>query len=86
MGAKDVIAPEDFGPESREKTVGHSLYRICRNEESGSWFVSETYSVPGDFAMGSGYYSRDLREVIDAFNGISGEREIVGRAPEREGD
>lgn len=70
------ITMENFSPENRDRIIGNSLYRVCRNER-GLWYISEHYSTFDTWAWRHGYFSRDLKKVLAKLNSFRKELEIV---------
>jgi hypothetical protein len=74
----EIITLENFGPNNRTKRIGNSMYRICReNDNFGKWYIHETYNDGCEWTGANGFSSDDLISVIDAFNAISTEKELV---------
>jgi len=73
-----MITLKDFGPSNRDKRIGNSLYRICRqSDDSGKWYIHETYNDGKGWSVNNGYHSTDLKFVIDKINSFTKEREVV---------
>lgn len=76
-----MLTIENFSPTNRDKIIGNSLYRICKNETSGKWYIHEQYNDQHTFAGYNAFHNDDLQKVIDAFNSISKERVIISLMP-----
>jgi len=72
----DKITLANFGEHNRDRKIGNSLYRICRND-SGKWYIHETYNDGAGWARNNAYYSDDLQAVIDRINSFTTEKEVV---------
>ena len=72
-----MLTIENFSPTNRDKIIGNSLYRICKNDDTGKWYIHELYGDQNGFAGYNAYFDDDLQKVIDIFNNITKEREIV---------
>jgi hypothetical protein len=67
----------EFAPHNRDKRIGNSLYRICQNSETKKWYILEMYSDKNSWVDYKAHFKDSLIEVIDIFNKISKEKEIV---------
>lgn len=73
-----MITVENFSSTNRDKKIGNSLYRICRvNNDSGKWYIHETFNNGSEWAGYNAYHNDDLQTVIDKFNSIANEKEII---------
>lgn len=73
-----MITLENFGPHNRDRNIGHSQYRICRErDDSGKWYIHESFNDGQTWAGNNAYYSDDLQFVIDRLNGLTKEKEII---------
>ena len=72
------ITLENFSEHNRDRHIGNSLYRICRNEY-GMWYILEAYNDGKEWARAKDYYNKELSFVIDKINSFSKEKEIVNR-------
>ena len=74
-----MLTIKEFSPVNRDKKIGNSLYRICQSDKSGKWYIHETYNYNNGstWASSNAYYDDDLQVVIDKFNSITKEKEIV---------
>lgn len=80
MGS-EKIKMEDFGPDNRDRKIGDSLYRICRNERTKKWYIHEGYNNldSGEWAIANDFYEDDLEKVIARVNSFTKEKEVIGR-------
>ena len=81
-----TLTLETFSPDNRTKHIGHSMYRIATDDyqeppRQTVWYISETYNNldSGEWSHGRNCFSTDLQKVIDVFNEITEEREIIRR-------
>ena len=81
-----MLTMETFGPDNRTKLIGNSQYRIATDDTRESqkptlWHIRECYNnqKTGEWAQARGYFTTDLQEVIDAFNEITEEKQIIDR-------
>ena len=75
-----MITIENFSEGNRSKTIGNSLYRICKDEHSKMWSVFEIFNEgKGPSMAHDDYSSKNLADVIDRFNNIKSEREITSK-------
>lgn len=75
-----MITEETFCPDNRTKTIGNSMYRICNTDGvwgTGKWYIHETYNDGKTWCQGNAFHNSRLDVVIDAFNLITEEKEIV---------
>ena len=75
-----MLTLEAFSEDNRTKTIGDSMYRICKSPYHEVWYILELYTLPApkySFGMRRAHFSHNLIDVIDAFNKISKEREIL---------
>lgn len=70
------ITMENFGENNRDRKIGNSTYRICRNDV-GNWYIHEMYNDGTEWAIANGFTNKDLSAVIDTINGFTKEREVV---------
>lgn len=84
-----MLTIETFGPDNRTKQIGNSQYRIAADDTRETqkptlWHIRECYNnqATGEWAQARGCFTTDLQKVIDAFNGITKEREIIDRRME----
>lgn len=71
------ITIENFSPFNRDRKIGNSLYRICRENNNGKWYIHETYNDGVDWCGNDAYFTDDLQEVIDKMNSFVTEKEVV---------
>jgi hypothetical protein len=76
-----MLTIQDFNQYNRDKQIGNSLYRICKSEILGKWYIHETYNDQKGWAGWNAFHNEDLQKVIDIFNSITKEREIVCLMP-----
>ncbi|MCD7778875.1 MAG: hypothetical protein LUH47_10320 [Clostridiales bacterium] len=81
---RGMLTIETFGPNNRTKHIGHSMYRIAADDTveikpSTIWHIYECYNnlESGEWAVCRGCFTTDLQKVIDIFNGITKEKEII---------
>lgn len=75
------ITLKNFSATNRDRHIGNSMYRICReNDDSGQWYIHETFGDGIGFTGNNAYYSNSLQIVIDKLNSFTKEREIVSLA------
>lgn len=81
-----MLTIEIFGPDNRTKHIGHSMYRIATDNykeppQPTVWHIYEGYNNldSGEWAQGRGFFTTDLQEVIDIFNGITKGKEVINR-------
>ena len=81
-----MLTVQTFSPENRDKQIGHSQYRISADESGGknalhNWYISERYNnqETGEWAWARTRTTTSLKKIIDWFNGITEEREIIDR-------
>lgn len=72
-----MLTLENFDIHNRDRKIGNSLYRICRNEDSNKWYIHETFNDGSEWVCNNDYYHDDLRVVIDIINGFTKEKEVV---------
>jgi len=75
-----MLTLENFSPMNRTKTIGNSMYRISNTEPTngtGKWYIHETYNDGTDWNGNNAHHNSDLQTVIDIFNGITKEKEVV---------
>lgn len=75
-----MLTLENFSPMNRTKNIGHSMYRICNTDPingQGKWYIHETYNNGLECTGNNSYHNTDLQVVIDKFNSITQEKEIV---------
>ncbi|MBR4608064.1 MAG: hypothetical protein IKO41_17800 [Lachnospiraceae bacterium] len=70
------ITLENFSEENRTRRIGNSQYRICRNEK-GTWYIAECYNDGIEWSKSNGFHSEDLGKVIDRFNSLNGEKQVI---------
>lgn len=81
---KDKITLDNFSPTNRTKNIGYSMYRICNTDGKdgkGDWYIHETYNNGTEWSGYNYYHNADLKTVLDIFNGLSLEKEIVSLKP-----
>lgn len=75
---KNIITLQNFDSHNRDRWIGNSLYRICReNDDSGKWYIYECYTDGSQCIDYKGYYYDDLKDVIDKLNSFTKEKEVV---------
>lgn len=72
-----MITLNNFSEHNRSKYIGNSLYRICQNKNTKQWYIHETFNNKDTWAGNNDYYNDSLELVIDKFNSIEKEKEIV---------
>lgn len=72
-----MIKNEHFSEINRDKVIGNSLYRICRDDNTKKWYIYEHYNDKEGWAINRAYYNSSLEDTIHIWNGIKEEREIV---------
>ena len=75
-----MLTLENFSPMNRTKTIGNSMYRISNTEPNngtGKWYIHETYNDGTEWSGNNAHHNSDLQTVIDIFNGITKEKEVV---------
>lgn len=77
-----IITPETFSEENRDRRIGNSTYRICRQQHGKKrWYIREGFNdlEKGHWAQGHGFFTDSLQEAIDTINGFTREREVIDR-------
>lgn len=72
-----MITLENFSEQNRDRRIGNSLYRICKAESGGKWYIHEEYADETGWSSGDFFYSHDLNYVIDKINSFSRERGVL---------
>ncbi len=79
-----MLTVKTFDQHNRDKQIGYSQFRISADEPGGknaphNWYISEHYNnrETGEWAQARTRTTSSLKEVIDWFNGITKEREII---------
>lgn len=76
-----MITIDTFSEENRDRQIGHSQYRICRQQEPPhNWYIHEAYNEYPDgdaWSIANGFYTDSLQEAINTINGFTKEREVV---------
>lgn len=72
-----MITLENFSEHNRDKIIGNSLYRICRDNKTKKWYIHETYNNKHTWVGNNEYHNDSLEFVIDKLNKINKEKEIV---------
>lgn len=78
-----MLTLENFSEDNRTKRIGNSQYRIATDHYIGPgtiWYISECYNDyngTGEWARSRGCFSTNLQKVIDRFNSITVEKEII---------
>lgn len=74
----NIITINNFSETNRSKTIGNSLYRICKDQDE-NWLIHEAYSDKSNetWAGYNAHHNKDLQKVLDIFNAITAEKEIV---------
>lgn len=73
-----MITLDNFSTHNRDKKIGNSLYRICREKDNfGKWYIHETYNDGNEWSGNNAYYNDNLQLVIDKFNSITNEKEVI---------
>lgn len=65
---------------NRTKTIGNSMYRISNTDPAngtGRWYIHETYNNGVEWSGNNAHFYDDLKAVIDIFNKITKEKEVV---------
>lgn len=70
------ITLENLAPDNCEWRIGNSLYRVCIDENTKQWYLSEIYNDGFSFAYAKSFYTYDLKKLLDTLNSFSGEREV----------
>lgn len=73
------ITLENFGPNNRERQIGNSLYRVCIDSRTKQWYLFEIYNDGFGFTYAKSFYTYDLGKLLEALDGFSGEREVIGQ-------
>ena len=77
-----MISLETFSEENRDRDIGHSRYRICRQQQHPyNWYIHEMWNEYPDgnwWAIGNGFFTDSLQKVIDSINSLSREKEVAG--------
>ena len=76
-----MITLENFSETNRSRTIGNSLYRICKADKGGKWYIHEVYNNGAEWAGNNAYRNEDLQEVINILNSFTKEKEIVSLMP-----
>lgn len=82
-----MIETKTFNEKNRTKTVGNSMYRICNTDGlngKGKWYILEVFNDGGvRWSQRKAFYRDSLEDVIDIFNMLSRERQIIdyGQTP-----
>ena len=71
----------EFETHNRDKRIGNSLHRICKSMETKKWYILELYSDEFNWVGYKAHFKDSLIEVIDAFNRITTEKEIISLRP-----
>lgn len=71
------ITLENFGPDNRERRIGHSLYRVCIDSQTKQWYLFEIYHDGSSFAYAKSFYTYDLGKLLETLNNFSGERAVI---------
>jgi len=75
-----MLTLETFSPDNRDRQIGDSHYRICKEYEAPfKWYISEHRNTGDEWAQGRGCFRGSLEDVIKEFNSLSREREIIDR-------
>jgi len=75
-----MLTLANFSPMNRTKNIGNSMYRISNTEPingTGQWYIHETYNDGKDWSGFNAHHNNELQAVIDVFNGITKEKEVV---------
>lgn len=73
-----MLTIKEFSSTNRSKTIGNSLYRICREQDNfGKWYIHETFNDIKTWTGNNAYYNNNLQKVIDIFNNITKEKEVI---------
>lgn len=76
-----MITLENFSESNRSKTIKNSLYRICQNERTEKWYIFEMNNDGNGYASArDNYTSENLADIIEKFNKIKSEKEIIREA------
>ena len=70
------ITIDNFSEQNRDRRIGNSLYRICRNEK-GLWYIHECYNDGIEWSRSNNCYSDSLEEVIKKINSFTQEKEVI---------
>jgi hypothetical protein len=73
----DKITLDTFSEHNRDRHIGNSLYRICRNEDTGKWYIHERYNDGTYWGISNGYFSESLEDVINKINSFTVEKEVI---------
>jgi hypothetical protein len=75
-----MINLENFSEINRDKTIGNSLYRICRDRYTKFWYIFEIFNDGKNYSMAHDDYSdKNLADIINRFNNIKSEKEIISK-------
>lgn len=73
-----MLTLQNFSFCNRSKIIGNSLYKVCREKDnSGKWYIHETYSDGDEWVGNNAYHSDDLQTVLERINGFTREKEVV---------
>ena len=73
-----MITLQNFSANNRDRKIGNSLYRICReNDDKGKWYIHEIYHDAREWVGNNAHYSNELKEVIEQLKSFTKEKEVV---------
>ena len=79
-----MLTVRTFNQYNRDKRIGRSIYRISADEPGGktaphNWYIAETFydKKEGVWSKARSRSTTSLKEVIEQFNAITREREII---------
>ena len=78
-----MLTLENFSENNRTKVIGKSMYRIATDRYTGPdslWYIYECYNDckgTGEWAHSRSCYTNDLQKIIDIFNSLTTEKEII---------
>lgn len=70
------ITIENFSEQNRDRHIGNSLYRICKNDK-GFWYIHECYNDGNEWSRSNNFYNKNLAEVIEKINSFTKEKEVI---------
>lgn len=76
----EKITMENFSEWNRDRIIGHSQYRICRNKD-GYWYIQESfnnvYDGGNEWCVSNNFYTKELKELIEKINSFTKEKEVI---------
>lgn len=74
-----MITLENFSKDNRSKIIGDRLYRIYQEKDTKTWGIVEIFNDKTTFSISHDYFSKNIAEVIHAFNNIKSERDFADK-------